>query len=448
MKKNNLMAFLVILTVIGFGWGFYQASGNQHSEATLENIRSRAFYDLIDSVEKLSVLSAKTLVSHDDSIKAQLFSELNTEAYVAQENLCQLPIYHNSLLRTEKFLNQMGNFSFALHNKAADNKEITPEEINSLISLNKEVEKLSVSLHSLANNSENPFSQAAVKAGAKQIAKNKLSQSGAAYTTLSSISTDLEEVPSLTYDGPFSDELENVGTLKLEGEIVEWHTALDAAKTLLGSEYVYKAYGKSSENAGITVYSVSVANKKGVNIGYLDISRSGGFPVQYTANEPRGNEKITINQGISLAEEFIKKTCYKNMVSSYYIVEDNILTLNFLYNENNVSVYPDMIKVSVDLTNKKIAGFDCKTYLKNHKERDYKEMIISPEEARSKLGANIETFSEQIVIIPLKSGKEALCYEYKIKENNHEYLIYINATTGREENILTLVTTDKGTLTL
>ena len=254
MNKNRLIIFLAILTVIGFGWGFYETNETSARETAVENMRSRAFYDILDSVEKLSILSSKTLVSTDNSTRSELFSELNTEAYVAQENLCQLPLYHNALLRTEKFLNQMGDFSYSLMKRINDGGEITAEERETLESLNTEVEKLSIALHELENSEETPFSWDASSKAEKQVAKNNLATASAAHSSLSEITTDLDEVPSLTYDGPFSDELENAGPLELSGEEATWAEALELAANLLGDEYQYEAYGRSSENAGIAVY--------------------------------------------------------------------------------------------------------------------------------------------------------------------------------------------------
>ena len=275
MNKNRLIIFLAILTVIGFGWGFYETNETSARETAVENMRSRAFYDILDSVEKLSILSSKTLVSTDNSTRSELFSELNTEAYVAQENLCQLPLYHNALLRTEKFLNQMGDFSYSLMKRINDGGEITAEERETLESLNTEVEKLSIALHELENSEETPFSWDASSKAEKQVAKNNLATASAAHSSLSEITTDLDEVPSLTYDGPFSDELENAGPLELSGEEATWAEALELAANLLGDEYQYEAYGRSSENAGIAVYSVNVMAGEDNTIGYLDISRTG-----------------------------------------------------------------------------------------------------------------------------------------------------------------------------
>lgn len=448
MNKNRLIGFLTLLTIIGFGWGFYETKEMAARETAVETMRSRAFYDVLDSVEKLSVLSAKTLVSTDSAAKSELFSQLNTESYVAQENLCQLPLYHNSLLRTEKFLNQMGDFSYSLMKATNRGRDLTPQERETLATLNTEVEKISSALHQLESSEEQPFTWEVSAKAEKQVAENNLESASPAHSSLSEVTTDLDEVPSLTYDGPFSDELENVGPLELSGEESTWAQALAAARSLLGDDYQYEAYGRSSENAGIAVYSVNVMNSQGDTVGYMDVSRTGCHVVQYTAEEYGEKRTISPKKGLNIAEGFMEKTEYGSMVSSYYIVDDDVLTVNFLYHENGISVYPDMIKVSVDLTSSKVVGFDAKSYLKNHKDRDYDPDILAPDDVRANLGEGITPESEQLTIIPLDNGGEVLCYEYKIKQGNHEYLLYLNAATGQEEDILTLITTDQGTITL
>ncbi len=448
MNKNRLIIFLILLTVIGFGWGFYETNESVAKEKAVENMRGRAFYDLLDSVEKLSVLSSKTLVSADSSNLTELLSQINTEAYVAQENLCQLPLYHNALMRTEKFLNQMGDFSHSLIKNTEDGYTLTSEERETLLDLNAEVEKVSMALHDLEQSDDDPFAWKTTVKAEREIASNNLSEASAAQKSFSEVTTNLDKVPSLTYDGPFSDDLENAGPLELEGEETSWDAALALAKDLFGDSYTYESYGSSSKNAGIPVYSVSLLDNEETVVGYLDVSAVGCHPVQYTGEQYNNSQTISIDEGLNIAEDFINTTEYQNMVRSYYLTENNVLTVNFVYSENDICVYPDMIKVSVDLTSKKIVGFDAKSYLRYHRDRDYAPEILSPDEARSHLAADLTPVSEQLAIIPLDNGDEALTYEYRIKGDNHEYLIYLNAATGSEEDILLLLSSDMGTITM
>jgi len=51
-------------------------------------------------------------------------------------------------------------------------------------------------------------------------------------------------------------------------------------------------------------------------------------------------------------------------------------------------------------------------------------------------------------LIPTNYKKELFCYEFKGKLNNNDFIIYINAETGEEEDILMIVNTPNGVLTM
>ena len=55
--------------------------------------------------------------------------------------------------------------------------------------------------------------------------------------------------------------------------------------------------------------------------------------------------------------------------------------------------------------------------------------------------------SEGLALIPTKWHTEVYCWEFKGKVEDNEFLVYINAQTGKEEDILLIVNTPDGTLT-
>ena len=48
-----------------------------------------------------------------------------------------------------------------------------------------------------------------------------------------------------------------------------------------------------------------------------------------------------------------------------------------------------------------------------------------------------------MAIIPTEWKTEKLCYEFKGTVNNRQFLVYINAENGREEDILVIIDTRK-----
>ena len=53
-----------------------------------------------------------------------------------------------------------------------------------------------------------------------------------------------------------------------------------------------------------------------------------------------------------------------------------------------------------------------------------------------------------LVVIPTNYGTEILCYEFIGKLDDKDFLVYINANTGAEEQVLMIINSDEGTLTM
>jgi hypothetical protein len=179
------------------------------------------------------------------------------------------------------------------------------------------------------------------------------------------------------------------------------------------------------------------------------------------------------------------------MKETYYLKENNVLTVNLAYTQDNIIIYPDLIKVKVALDNGEVLGIEATNYYNSHKERrEMAKAKISKEDALKSVNPKLEISSVDMAIIPTEWGTENYCYEIKgrIKNNNsnnennennnnngnnannesndgnsnkdnnnennevevneeNDFLVYINAETGKEEDILMIVNTPNGTLT-
>ena len=159
-------------------------------------------------------------------------------------------------------------------------------------------------------------------------------------------------------------------------------------------------------------------------------------------------EVLTQEQANEKGKMFLNEKGYANMKETYYLKEGGIVTINYAYTQGDVTIYPDLIKVKVALDNGEILGIETTGYLNSHIERDIPEVKISKEEAKQNLNKELEIFSEGLAIIPTEFRTEIFCYEFKGKVNNTDFLVYINAENGREEDILVIVDTPNGTLTM
>lgn len=136
------------------------------------------------------------------------------------------------------------------------------------------------------------------------------------------------------------------------------------------------------------------------------------------------------------------------MKETYYMREGNVITVNYAYNQNDVIVYPDLIKVKIALDNGEVLGIEATKYLNSHKEkRELKEVKITKEQATELINPNFEIKAVNQAIIPTEWKTEIQCWEIKGNAQGNDFLVYINVDTGAEEDILMIIDTPNGTLT-
>ena len=137
------------------------------------------------------------------------------------------------------------------------------------------------------------------------------------------------------------------------------------------------------------------------------------------------------------------------MKTTYHETLYNSCTINFAAMDGDVTLYTDLIKVTVALDNGEILGFDARGYIVNHHERDLEKPKISGKEAREKVSTTLEIQDSKLALIPTQGLNEKLTYEFKCTDKEGKnILVYINAMNGKEEQILILIISEDGMLTV
>ena len=136
------------------------------------------------------------------------------------------------------------------------------------------------------------------------------------------------------------------------------------------------------------------------------------------------------------------------MKETYYLKQEGIVTINYAWTQENVVMYPDLIKLKVALDNGEILGVEATGYLNNHTQRVLSKINITTEDAKKVLNKDLDIKSEGLAVIPTEWKTEILCYEFKGKIEERDFLVYINAENGKEEQVLMITNTPNGTLTM
>ena len=268
--------------------------------------------------------------------------------------------------------------------------------------------------------------------------------------TFSNLDQNFGEYAGLIYDGAFSEHMESSERKGLTGDEINEEKALEVAKNFVGEDRISEINSNGLvENGNIEVYDFSIKLKDGDenNPLTISISKIGGHIVNMNYNRNVDVEVISIEDAGNIAKDFLNSREIYNMKETYYLKESGIVTINYAYEQDSVTVYPDLIKIKIALDNGEVLGIETTGYLNNHTERNLPEAKISIEEAKANLNKNLEITSEGLAVIPTEWETEIFCYEFKGKINDTEFLVYINAENGREENILVIIDTPNGILT-
>ena len=269
-------------------------------------------------------------------------------------------------------------------------------------------------------------------------------------STFKNLDENFGEYAGLIYDGAFSEHMESSEKKGLVGNEIDEKQAKSIALGFIGKDRISElTFNGLIENGNIQVYDFSgqINNSDNNNPITISISKIGGHIVNMNYNRQIEAEVISQEEANELGKEFLESRGITNMKETYYLKEGGIVTINYAYEQENVVVYPDLIKLKIALDNGEILGIETTGYLNNHTQRNIPEAKISQEEAKENLNKNLEITSQGFAIIPTEWKTEIFCYEFKGKINETDFLVYINAENGREENILVIIDTPNGILT-
>lgn len=450
ITKNKVIYWIlaIVIAVLAI-CSAYLFSREKALANTVENNYNRAFHELVGYVDDINTLLQKSMLVSSASQMSSLSSELFRQSAAAKACLGQLPVSEIQLESTEKFLSQVGDFTYMLSQNVINQNEITDENYQNLNDLGKYAASLNDKLLKMQQDIYNgDISFGTMKRTAdKYITESAEASGNDILGEFESVEKEFQEYPSLIYDGPFSEHIKNIKPAMLEGEKeLSKEDALKKAKKFLDEKGDNLEYSGKTTNTLIESYSYSSsADNKNV---YINVSKKGGHIIYFLDTRDVNDENYDFADAIAFAKDFLNKKGYTQLKESYYDKSNGVATINFAYVQGDVVCYSDLIKVKVALDNGEILGMEANGYVMNHKHRDLETPALSENKAKSLINKHLSVTASKKALIPKDSKKEILCYEFKGEHNGRNFLIYINAKTGVEEEILMLIESDEGILTI
>ena len=448
-QYHKVMVVLAAALILAVFFGYNTYTEKKQYQTFLQNNYQRAFREMVNDVENIKLLLEKAEVSASPLQSNALMSQTWMMSYSAAENLGQLPITHVALSKTEKYLNQVSDYTYSLSRINAQNKNISDKDMDQVSKLRSYAGELLGQLHEMeADITEGRIQFGEVRRKGR-LALRRASED-AVEVKFGNLEDKFSNYPTMIYDGPFSDNVIEGKPKGLEGENINLEKAKEKATKFVGEDKVGSIIETSSGKGKVSTFGLEVIPKdndrsRAISI---DITKKGGYPLWMLNPREIPEKKLTDQQASDKAQKFLKEQGFGDLTETYFLKNDNTTTITFIgVSKEGVLIYPDLLKVKVALDNGEIVGFDANQYIMAHRKRDIPKPKLTEEQARKKVSQRLKVERVKLAIIPLPGDKEQLCYEFKGKFNQSDYFVYINADSGYEENILKIIKDEDGTLT-
>lgn len=411
----------------------------------LEYTYERGLSELSEHMSKIETILTKGIYTGTAAGATSLAMNLWSESGSAKACLAQIPTYGTDLNNTYKFLSQVGEYSLSLAKSLRSGKTVSEEEHQQLLTLAQHAKELSQMVDALCGEMSQSGSwkeeiASIVKQQEPREAANTL------YTSLQNMEESLSDYPTLLYDGPFSEHILQAKPALLgnQPEITEAQARAKAAR-VLGVEAAALGDAAVTEKGTIPSY---VYYTEGTTVA---VTVQGGILNYFNIDRSMGNSALQYEDCVTVAADYLQQIHPGRFQESYYTVSEGICLINFAYVQDDVVCYPDLIKIGVALDNGQIVSYNAQGYIMNHQQRTIEIPTYSLAEAQAVLSPYLTVKKGGKAIIPLNTREPRLCYEFLCtggEEQQDEILVYVNADTLEEEELLIVLKTDGGTLTI
>ena len=432
---RTAVAALAMLLVGVTAFAAAQTARLNAANARLDAVVQKAFYETCELTEGMSVNFRKLLVAGETGQIQSLLNETALQTQGAMSNLALLPLGQETVSATLKFINQAGDFASNLSVRLGNGGALTQADYETLETLSETAAAFSVSLARLLDRYER--GEAVFDAG---------DETGTGAESLYPITSPAGEYPVLLYDGPFSDGRTDGEFKALEGAAaVSAEEARGALTAFVGQQQLGEV--RLSGEGSVPVDCFEFELQMGDYTLSAGVTKAGGQVLYLLCDSDVTEVNLTQAEAVDIARAFLISRGYGEMEMSFASQFEGILTVNFAAVQSGVVLYPDLVKVQVSMRDGAVIGLEAAGWLMNHVERVIPMPAISEEEAIQRIGRSLTAASARLCVIP-DNDAEALCYEIRASDATGNFLVYIDAMTGIERELMQLISDESGSLVM
>jgi len=440
--KIKIGVFSAALFAVMLIWGITGSVKASRYKTQMNITQQRALLQLSEYLDSMETTLRKATYAGTSKMLDELSGEISAQALGAKTSLSALSSGDTSLYNMYKFLSQVGEYTRSLNKKLGAGENISGDERETLEKLLSYAQSLSVQFGYMTELLDaGYFSFEEIKNAL--IVTDDSSESMVSFMdSASDAEESLKDFPTLIYDGPYSDNILNKTSVLLKNSAdISLSEAKQRAADFTGIEERLLIEDPESEGK-IPSYNFHSGSLR------VAVTKSGGM-LAYILQEKTGStEKISPQEAVKKASEFLEGVGYSNMVSTYFMSEDGVCVINFAYKTGGYICYPDLIKVGISLSDGSVVTMDARDYIMNHTKRELPAVSVGVDSARNAVADNLTVLKISNAVIPSPGGGEYFTYEFLCTDaSGQDVLVYVDTETGQEDDILILLYSDGGTLT-
>ena len=399
----------------------------------LENVYQKNYYELVDNVNNADMEMSKLLNATNSAYQKKMLTEIASASKNMQNNIALLPLTGEDVLESVRFVNQLSGYTTILEEKLANGTELTTEDLEMLQELHMALISMKDNLNRISMDMRNGYSILD--------ASNEMNGDLNSFTVdFNQIKANDVDYPTMIYDGPFSDSVVNQKVKGLSGDEITEEEASDVLGKVFKDISSFTYNGKTEGK--FETYNFDVVTSDNQEL-YAQVTIQGGHVLTVSGQNASDVKNFDMKTGEKIAKEFAKVNGVEDPEIVWSEELNNQAYFNITPKENGIILYPDLVKVKVDLEYGNVIGYDAISYWTNHTDRN----LGSVSDVTVSLPSGFKVVSKRLVLAPLDYNREVLCYEYQCEKEGITYYFYFNAKTGAEENILKVVeTTDSSKL--
>ncbi len=417
---------LVLATIVTYGW-----MNMSSMQAGAAGMQAQSLYELNSVVDNLDSNLAKARVASSAADRARVLTDIAIESEMAEVILERMPFETQTTAEIASFLNNMADSAQSMLYTVAAGGELTEWQLKTIEYMYANNLKLKRALNDIAGKAETCDMLEALRGGG-------LLQDG-----FNDISNNVIEEPKGIFDGPFADNKEDTNASFFEG----MNEVNESAAESIAAE-IFADYGVTearctgdARRGGMEFYNVTLKTRDGEMLAQL--SKKGGKLIMFDSYKECSDHNFSAERCADIASDFLAAAGYENLEPVWISENGTTCNINFCYVQDGAVVYPDMIKVKVCEERGLVTGAEALSYVLNHSQRDIPAATITESQAKSAIDGRIDVTSSRLAVIPM-DGKELLCYEFAGTFGGNEYFVYVDAQTGEEAQVLTVVGTAQG----